>query len=163
LAWQAAFVDMARDWEAAGEERHALALSNFAAYLEKVERRCRGDGAEPGRVPGREFWLENDGQIVACVRLRLQLTEDLLAEGGHIGYDVRPSMRRCGYGTALLRLALVEARNHGITRVRITCDADNIASQKVIERNGGVFSDAGISDESGKLVRRFWIEQPAQL
>jgi predicted acetyltransferase len=45
---------------------------------------------------------------------------------------------------------------------RITCDADNMASRTVIERNGGVFDDAGISDESGKLVRRYWIDQSEQ-
>ena len=57
-----------------------------------------------------------------------------------MGYDVRPSMRRLGYGTQLLRLALPVLQEHGIRRVRITCDDDNIGSAKIIEKNGGVLS-----------------------
>jgi predicted acetyltransferase len=96
--------------------------------------------------------------IVGCVRLRLGLTPDLENEGGHVGYDVRPSARRRGYGTTLLRLALVEARALGLERVLVTCDDDNIGSIQVIERNGGVFSGSGVSKKTGKTVRQYWIE-----
>jgi len=93
------------------------------------------------------------------VRRRFWLTPELKREGGHVGYDVRPSMRRRGYGTAVLRLVLPLVRQHGIQRVRITCDADNIGSIKIIERNGGVLAGEEISPASGKLVRQYWIDQ----
>jgi predicted acetyltransferase len=67
-------------------------------------------------------------------------------------------MRRLGYGTQLLRLALPVLREHGIRRVRITCDEDNIGSAKIIEKNGGVLSGKQISSQSGKTVRQYWIE-----
>jgi hypothetical protein len=67
-------------------------------------------------------------------------------------------MRRLGYGTQLLRLALPVLREHGIRRVRITCDDDNIGSAKIIEKNGGVLSGKETSRESGKTVRQYWIE-----
>jgi len=67
-------------------------------------------------------------------------------------------MRQRGYGTELLRLALIEARNLGIQPVRITCDDDNVASIKIIERNGGVLSGRAVSTESGKAVRQYWVE-----
>ena len=117
----------------------------------------QGGNLPLGWVPGTEFWLEHDDAIVGCVRIRLRLTRELEDEGGHIGYDVRPSMRRRGYGTELLRLALIETRALGIERVRITCDDDNVGSIKIIERNGGVLDGHGVSRESGKLVRRYWI------
>jgi predicted acetyltransferase len=94
---------------------------------------------------------------VACVRIRLRLTPDLEREGGHIGYDVRPSRRREGLGTTLLRLALVEARTMGIARVLITCDADNVGSQKIIERNGGQYAGSSAASDSGKVVLQYWI------
>jgi len=156
--WQSAFLEMARECKAAGDHRYALAVADFNAYLRRVETGRRGEGLPEGWVPGAEFWLEHDGTIVGCVRLRLGLTPDLEDEGGHVGYDVRPSARRRGYGTTLLRLVLIEARALGIERVRVTCDADNLGSIRVIERNRGVFAGSGVSKETGKTVRRYWIE-----
>jgi predicted acetyltransferase len=155
---KSAFLDMARECDSAGEFRYALALRDFEAYLRRIDEGRRTEGLPEGRVPGTEFWLEDRGLIVACARLRFWLTADLENEGGHIGYDVRPSMRRQGYGTALLGLVLLEARARGILRARLTCDADNIGSIKVIERNGGKDAGTGISKESGKSVRQYWIE-----
>jgi predicted acetyltransferase len=156
--WRSAFLEMARDFEAAGEHRYVLALQDFDAYLSKVEAGRRVTDLPVGWVPAAEFWLEDAGRIVACARLRLALTPELMEEGGHIGYDVRPSMRRRGYGTALLRLALIEARALGIERVRVTCDADNIGSITVIERNGGTLDGRVTSKRTGKTVRQYWIE-----
>ena len=156
--WESAFLEMTRECESAGEHRYALALRDFDAYLRKVESGRRGEGLPAGWVPSAEFWLEQDGKIVGCVRLRLGLTPDLEDDGGHVGYDVRPSMRRRGYGTALLRLVLIEARALGIGRARVTCDDDNLGSIKVIERNGGALAGRGVSKDTGKTVRQYWIE-----
>ena len=71
--------------------------------------------------------------------------------GGHIGYDVRPSFRGRGHATRMLKDALTVARSLGITTALLTCDVDNMASRKVIERNGGVLQD----QHEGKL--RFWV------
>jgi predicted acetyltransferase len=158
-AWSSAFLDMARECESAGEHRYALALSDFQAYLQRIGEGRRGEGLPAGWIPGAEFWLEDRGDIVGCARLRFSLTPDLENEGGHIGYDIRPSKRRQGYGTALLALVLVEARGRDIRRVRITCDFDNEGSIKVIERNGGKLAGTGTSPKSGKAVRQYWIER----
>ena len=156
--WRPAFLDMARECSAAGDHRYDLALDDFGAYLNKIVEGRRTESLPPGWVPGTEFWLEEAGRVLACVRLRFWLTPELEREGGHIGYDVRPSMRRRGYGTAVLRLVLPLVRQHGIARVRITCDADNIGSIKIIERNGGVLDSEEMSPDSGKLIRQYWID-----
>jgi predicted acetyltransferase len=44
--------------------------------------------------------------------------------------------------------------------VFLTCDADNTAPAKIIERNGGKLSEPVISQKSGKLISRYWIELP---
>lgn len=158
LEWKDAFQAMVRDYEAAGEGRYSLALRDFPTFLRRIERDRQARGLPWGRVPALQFWLEDDGVLVARSSLRLRLSAALEREGGHIGYDVRPTARRRGIGTELLRLTLIEARARGIARVRITCDADNVGSRKIIERNGGEFAGEGVSDHSGKLVRRYWIE-----
>jgi predicted acetyltransferase len=136
--WRATFLDMASECSAAGDHRYDLALHDFGACLRSIAEGRHTEDLLPGRVPGTEFWLEEAGRIVACVRLRFWLTPELEREGGHVGYDVRPSMRRRGYGTAVLRLALPLVRQHGIQRVRITCEADNSGSRKIIERSVSV-------------------------
>jgi predicted acetyltransferase len=146
---------MARDYDAAGEQRYALALRDFDAYLRKIEAARTGEGLPDGWVPATEFWLEHEGRIIACARLRLALTPALETEGGHVGYDVCPTMRRRGYGTALLRLVLVEARALGIDRIRITCDDDNLGSIEVIERNGAILTGLTTSKHTGKTIRQY--------
>jgi len=155
--WQAAFVGMAAECSASGDTRYDLALADFHAYLRTVEDR-RTRPQPPGWVNSAEYWLEDSGDIVGCVRIRFALTPALEAEGGHVGYDVRPSMRRKGYGTELLRLALPLLRAHGVTRVRITCNDDNTGSARIIERNGGVLSGHTRSPATGKTVRQYWID-----
>jgi predicted acetyltransferase len=83
--------------------------------------------------------------------IRHRLTPLLLEAGGHIGYDVRPSARRQGHATAMLRAALPIAHSLGIDPALITCDDDNVASRRVIEVNGGVYED----QRGVKL--RFWV------
>ena len=83
--------------------------------------------------------------------VRHELTEHLLEVGGHIGYDVRRSRRGEGQATAMLRAVLPEANALGIDPALITCDADNIASRRVIEANGGV-----LEDQRG-LKMRYWV------
>lgn len=154
-----AFVGMARDWLDHGNDRYRLALEDFDAYLARVYRFRDPAQVPAGWVPGTEFWLQGDaGEIVACVRLRFWLSPALELEGGHIGYDVRPSSRGRGYGTAALRLALPEALRRGIERVRLTADADNLPSIKIIERNGGVLAGEATSERTGKPIKQYWIE-----
>jgi len=85
------------------------------------------------------------------IRIRHHLTDYLREVGGHIGYDVRPSRRREGHATRMLRAALPHAYALGITPALITCDTDNVASRRVIEANGGV-----LEDQRGEKLR-FWV------
>jgi predicted acetyltransferase len=157
-AWQRAFQEMANEYQAARDPRYKLALADFPTYLARIAE-GRKEEQPLGRVPGAEYWLEASGRILGCARLRFRLTPALEHEGGHVGYDVRPSARRQGYGTRLLALALVELAERGIRHVRVTCDDDNVGSLKIIERNGGALSGRAISASSGKWIRQYWIDR----
>ena len=73
---------------------------------------------------------------------------DNLAEtGGHIGYAIRQTERNKGYGTKILSLLLVECKKLNITKVQIGANANNIASNRIIVKNGGIlFRSTGIKN-----------------
>jgi len=152
------FLAMAKEYFSAGEDRYQSALGDSPAYIRGISDAARGINLLPGRVPYTTFWLASGRRLIGRSSIRHQLTPDLEHEGGHIGYDIRPSERRKGYGTLILRLTLDEARRLGISRALLTCDSDNVASAKIIEKNGGKFQDEGVSKRSGKLITRYWIE-----
>lgn len=152
------FCAMAAEFLAEGNDRYREAIADVGKFLEWCANGVVGADLPPGLVPWSTFWLVRDNQrILGCCRLRHQLNAHLEQEGGHIGYDVRPSERGKGYATRLLRLTLEKARRLGLTRVLITADTANVASWRVIEKNLGVIESESVSAETGKLMRRYWI------
>ena len=136
---------------------------DLARYLGVLDDRARGIGLPPGHVPSTFLFAFDGARIVGRVSIRHELNDLLLQIGGHIGYAVVPEFRRCGYATEMLRQA-VELSSHtlGLARVLLTCDDDNIASIRVIEKNGGVFENIVTGPALDKPRRRYWIDaQPA--
>ncbi len=152
------FRDMAAEWRETGEDKFNEAFGGFTTYVELLVKQKEPNGLPPGRVPSSTFWLVADnGHIVGTSRLRHWLMPHLEKEGGHIGYDVRPSERRKGYGTKLLALTLNRAQDLGLKEVIITCDSDNIGSVRIIEKNGGQSIRGAVSDRTGKQINRYRI------
>lgn len=127
-------------------------FEQYAAHLENHE-------PANGMVPDSVFFLldADRDRLVGAVNIRHYLNNDLLRFGGHIGDGIRPSERRKGYATEMIRLALTECRKLGIDRVLMICDKDNIASAKSILKNGGVLENEFI-DGDGKTEQRYWIK-----
>ena len=114
----------------------------FATFVDRLRSQALEDSPRPdGHVPSTTLWWIDGEAYLGRVAIRHRLTPHLHEVGGHIGYDVRPSARRRGHATAMLRAALPVARLLDIESALITCDVDNIASRRVIEANGGVFED----------------------
>jgi predicted acetyltransferase len=99
------------------------------------------DGTVVARLPSFSRWMW-DGEFCGSINVRwLEGTTDLPPTClGHVGYSVVPWKRRRGHATEALRQVLVETRARGLRLpfVEITTDPDNVASQLVIEANGGV-------------------------
>jgi predicted acetyltransferase len=60
----------------------------------------------------------------------------------------------------MLRLALPLARQRGLDLVLITCDEDNTASRRVIEKCGGVLDGTPLISGSALAECRYWIALP---
>lgn len=131
---------------------------DFDAFV-AGELNAMGEANVPeGRVPYTRYWLVDNGQFIGSVDIRHRLNEALMSDGGHMGYDIRPSMRGKGYGNTILALALGKARQIGIARALLTVDIRNEVSRKIIEKNGGVLENQIPNPERGFDTLRFWIE-----
>ncbi len=132
--------------------------ADFDSYVQELNAEAQGENLSEGYVPSNTYWLVDGNEFIGSISIRHRLTEYLERFGGHIGYDVRPSKRRQGYGNKILELALPKARELGIERILLTCDDTNAGSRKIIENNGGVFENRVKDPETGVDKLRFWIK-----
>ena len=155
--------EMIEEWKADQEQNHTdrspYAIfkndyHDFSNYLEQLEHKTPTTDCVPDSV----FFLvdEEKNRLLGAVNIRHYLNDKLLQTGGHIGDGVRPSERRKGYATEMIRLALIECKKLGMDRVLIVCNKENVGSAKSIVKNGGILENE-IVDSEGQIMQRYWI------
>ena len=127
-------------------------------YLEFCVNMADPAQVPSGLVPQTVFWVVDNDTVVGMIKLRHYLNDKLLIHGGHIGYYIHSGHRGRGLATCALALALDELRKLGEKRALITVKPDNAPSLKVVERNGGVFSDVSHDPLTNAPINRYWIE-----
>ncbi|MEV4618772.1 GNAT family N-acetyltransferase [Asanoa sp. NPDC049573] len=157
----AAFVECCDDWGPGlhedgfglGADDDVRSPDGFATWVAERLRLTHGAGEPcPAERHASPRWIVEDGRVLGGIALRHKYDDDL----GQIGYGVRPSARRRGLASWALGAMLVEARAVlGLDRILVPCLADNVASARTIERNGGVLE--GIRETVHGPVRRYWI------
>jgi predicted acetyltransferase len=100
-----------------------------------------------------------DGKIIGRSSIRHELNESLTQVGGNIGYAVATPYRGKGVATEILKQSLLYCRDVlGLSKVLVTCNDDNVASYKTIEKNNGKLEDRYISEDGSRMTRRYWIK-----
>jgi predicted acetyltransferase len=156
------YLDFYQEWKASGEDMIPWVIekdpTDFLGMVQFLLNNEKGINLPEGWVRDSTYWLVNESnRVLGAVNIRHSLTERLFNCGGHIGYGIRPSERRKGYATKILGFSLGKTKELGIEKVLVVCDADNIASERTILKNGGK-EDVSFTEENGNVVKRFWIE-----
>ena len=95
-------------------------------------------GPQDWMVPQTSYWLYDDEKPIGYGRIRHCLNDNLAKTSGHIGYAIRQTERKKGYGTKILPLLLEECKKLNIKQVQIGANSKNIASNRIIVKNGGI-------------------------
>jgi predicted acetyltransferase len=134
------------------------ATDDFGAFLARLKACAEGSEIANGFVAHETFWLVGDDQhVIGVSNLRHDLTDSLRLIGGHIGYGIRPTMRRRGYATLILAETLKKAKALGIARALVTCDKGNIGSERAILKNRGIFHSEELLPRRDHITQRYWI------
>lgn len=163
IRWRDSYVEALREGlhlEPKSEEYISLIETDFDEYLRQrydvSKPYINPDGSSSTRVPHSDFWLVEGDRFLGMINVRHHLNDNLLKFGGHIGYAVRASERRKGYGALMLQLALPKVKALGLDKVLLTCNDDNEGSARIIEGAGGVLENV-VDMPGAPAKRRYWI------
>jgi len=149
LAW---YQDFLNECFEDGIIKYAIAVKNPKLFLKKVIADSQNENiAEKSPRTSTYFYIENE-EILGAIRYRHGTNAFIERVIGHAGYETKPSAR--GKGVARSMLSWLQ-RNVLRDNIIITCETDNIASQKVIESCGASFINQFFSHEKNNYVSRF--------
>lgn len=156
MAYRAEFLDAGSSMDGCGPLKRCETPEKF---LEIVDSYTHPETLPERMVIASQFLCvrKSDGRLIGMIQVRHYFNEYLEKYAGHIGYAVRPSERRKGYAKEMLRITLPFCRSIGIDKVLIACIDGNIASEKTIIANGGVYESTVHEAMNDIYLKRFWI------
>lgn len=130
-------------------------MQDWYAYICKAEH---WETCPENFVPDTQFLCirKQDNQLVGMLDIR-HAVNDQTRLFGQIGYSVHPCERQKGYATTQLTLAKTICAEMGMKTVLISCHKDNVASVKVIARNGGILQSETMDERNGKALQLYQI------
>lgn len=131
---------------------------SFSEWLNDLEKNKYEENLPASYSPHILYLAIDNNEIVGAIGIRWKQVAVLMNYGGLIGYSIRPTKRGKGYASEMLKLALDKLKRRNIENVLITCKDFNIASKKVIEKNGGILENTYNNIDDGYTYLRYWIK-----
>ena len=148
-------LDINSEFAGCGNLKNSLTANE---WLERIKLYENKDTCPPGGVPSYTYLAirVSDKKIIGIIDFRHHINHPILGLwGGHTGFTVRPDERLKGYAKEMLRQNLQNCKNFGLDKVLITCNQNNVGSEKTIIANGGKFEKE--VDVDGRMIKRYWI------
>ena len=112
---------------------------DYDEWLKSVTANTRKETVNPDWVVTDTFFAINEtGGVVGIIDLRHTLN-DFLKDMGNCGYSVRPSERKKGYATEMLRQLTEFAKDIGMHELHLSVERNNEPSVKTIKYNNGIY------------------------
>lgn len=112
---------------------------DYTEWCRSIDANTKQETVNPDWVVTDTFFaVDDNGRIVGIIDLRHTLN-GFLKDLGNCGYSVRPSERRKGIATEMLRQLLNVAKKAGMKELHLSVEKNNEPSVKTIIRNGGVY------------------------
>lgn len=162
--WQhhAAYAVYFQACQSDGCEHYATISDAPLVFFQRLLDNAAGRRLSLGSVPTRTwFAVDNGGRIVGAIRLRLGTTPLIHDVCGHIGYEVLPLARQLGVAGRMLAFIQRTAPPQLDDGWLVSCDDDNLASRRTIERAGGVLLDCRCVYGQAVLLRRYFLPNSA--
>ncbi len=118
---------------------NGLSYEEYKKQLKKYKKEELEKNINLDTTTNRYIFYKDDYPI-GEVGIRTTINDFWQNKGSQVFYKIRLSERNKGYGTIMLRLALIECKKLGMKQVRINCDDTNIPSKRIIEKNGGIIN-----------------------
>jgi len=164
--------DCAQSFLAALDEFHAegrylfldksAIQADFGAFAEALKTEKRHlhkpyvDWMEP--VPETILWFVKEDQYIGLINIRHRLNWHLEKWGGHVNFNIRPSMRGKGFGKKLLQKAMPYIDHLGVDKALLTVSPENKPAIRIIEFCGGVYSDETPKTDKFPARKRYWLD-----
>jgi len=113
-----------------------LTSMNWEDWVKKINDNATIGDEEWGK--SLTYLAIYNNKLIGFLSIRYDLPQYLVDLYGHIGYGVRPTERRKGYATKMLKYALLECKKLGLENVILGCYKDNIGLSKTIVSNSGI-------------------------
>ena len=150
------FLDAGDSMDGCGSLRR---IADPMEYIKKCKDYECPETLPEGLVIATQFLFvrEEDNRLVGMIQVRHYFNDYLSKYGGNIGYSIRPSERQKGYAKAMLSAVLPFCREINLEKILITCNDNNIASEKTILSNDGIYESTVYEPGENINLKRFWI------